>query len=301
MKKPAKPSPLLITLVETLIIFVILSPLDNNRAEAGNSESSGNCQGIGVPSEAVILCEECHVRDKGLEPNNRSEACDFCHGDGGGSGKQTKMMDVEFGRGHRLGYTGHSPDTDQATPYSVIDFSCLDCHVSHGDNKKELASHNQPGSQRLRDSLLRGNPNPANTADHNFEGKDVSLTDWCSSCHEGNGAMSNGGAPKDHRTGMIVYDEIADDWIGGFSHDCSSGGSLKGGLKYAEDGSRVTDTLYVQVEPLDEVNQGPTCQECHSAPDFPHQGSGISSADGSPDYQAGDEICLSCHPADALP
>ena len=287
--------------IQTLLLLLIWCQPEDNRAEAADSRDGRSCRGIGVISEDINRCEGCHARGRVAEPDDMSAACDFCHSSGVGSDKKVRMTGAGCGGGHRLGYTGFAPDTDRQTPYTVVNFSCLDCHVSHGDSQKAIKSYDKSRHQTPRNSFLRGKPNLANTIDHNFEGEDVSLTNWCSSCHEGNGAISNDGAPKDHRARMIVYDEIADDWVRGFSHDCSPRGSLKGGQKYAEDGSRVTDTLYLQVEPLDDANQGPTCQECHSAPAFPHEGNGIYLSSGSQDNQTSDGMCLDCHKTDTLP
>jgi len=264
-------------------------------------------------------CRECHAvhRARGRYMLTRADdeytACDYCHGSGSGAGKKVEMADEGISNGHHLGYTGIAPDTDYDTPYSVTGFTCHDCHSVHANKKRMIAGIidvdflNAPeGIAPPHIGLLLGRPNHSNTADHNFCGEFVDLTDWCSTCHEGNGGIANGGGsePKDHKDPMVVYDNITESFEEAYSHDCQTEGMTRGGDKYLTCDTTTTDANYPKVDPTDSENQGPTCRQCHASnwiSEFPHKSDGyVLLKTGASDTSL-DNVCLDCHKADSLP
>ena len=291
------------------IFILVLLLCAGSVFESGNvkAESNPGCPGTEILVQGKDSCRNCHVLEPDQNFQTRSEECDFCHGGGIGSNLSVRMEDVRFANtGHRLGFTGYAPDTDKETPYAVVGFSCIDCHASHNSREKVIGSYYDRSLTNSKDirtsgnSQLLGQPNPANTGDHNYEGRDIALTDWCSSCHEGNGAIGRGGSSKDHRYSTVAYNEVADTWERVYSHDSSGEGYVKGGQKYHYDGTMGTDASYAKVKPEDDINQGPTCYQCHSRSSFPHTGSGLPYK-GTATAAIPDGFCLECHKSDALP
>ena len=266
---------------------------------------------------ATNKCRDCHAvhRASGEFVLTRADdeytACDYCHGTGSGSGRKVQMADPGVSNGHHLGYSGYAPDTDEDTPYLVDGFTCHDCHSVHATDERMVLSidHSMddiPAGVILPHSggLLLGRPNPANTEDHAFCGEVVDMTDWCSSCHEGNGAIDNGGGPKDHQTPMVVYDNITDSFEEAYSHDSQTDGMALGGSRYELCDNEVTDPAYPYVDPQDGVNQGPTCNECHASEwisEFPHRSDGYALLKPGASDSSLDDVCLDCHLSDALP
>jgi hypothetical protein len=222
------------------------------------------------------------------------------------------MADAGVSNGHHLGYSGYAPDTDQASPYMVDGFTCHDCHSVHANKNRMIAGiidvdfedATAHGIAPPHIGLLLGRPNLTNTDDHAFCGEFIDLTDWCSSCHEGNGGIDNGGGVKDHKTPMMVYDNITDSFEEAYSHDSQTDGMSLGGQKYELCDNPVTDPAYPFVDPADGINQGPTCRQCHASnwiSEFPHRSDGYALLKTGASDASLDDVCLDCHPSDALP
>ena len=271
-------------------------------------------------STATNRCRDCHAvhRASGsfvlTRANDEYTACEYCHGSGAGSGRKIQMADPGVSNGHHLGYTGYAPDTDQATPYSVVGFTCHDCHSVHANRKrmvKSILQHSpgqsdsySPKAPPHKGALLLGRPNHENTSDHAFCAQDVDLSDWCSACHEGNGGINNGGGVKDHKTVMTVYDNITDSWDTGYSHDCQTNGMALNGLKYLTCDTQVADAAYPQVNTTDGINKGPSCHQCHNSDwisEYPHRSDSYVLLKSGASDTALDNVCLDCHKSDALP
>jgi opacity protein-like surface antigen len=142
---------------------------------AGYDPSTGQNLGQGPHggyATTTHKCRDCHAvhraagKFKLLRADSRTEACDWCHGQGAGSGYNIQMDNdeangTEYNVGHTLGF-GNSEgkykapdDTYPAyTPkYYMGGFSCMDCHSPHGNPQRMLGyidmgrMMNKPGLQ----------------------------------------------------------------------------------------------------------------------------------------------------------
>ncbi|MCX7832128.1 MAG: hypothetical protein N2440_04435 [Actinobacteria bacterium] len=107
-------------------------------------------------------CRECHAvhrasgKFKLLRADSRVEACDWCHGQGAGSGYNIQMdnddsLTQEYNVGHTLGFGNKDGDykaPDDTYPaytpkYYMGGFSCIDCHSPHGNPQRLLGFMDQ--------------------------------------------------------------------------------------------------------------------------------------------------------------
>ena len=108
-------------------------------------------------------CQDCHSTHyaKGsymlLRANSREDACEFCHGGGGGSTLNIQMdnaYDADgpvtgdnrgMGTGHTLGYEGSAPADIQPAYTQANGFACFDCHTPHGNSARVMTTFANPG------------------------------------------------------------------------------------------------------------------------------------------------------------
>jgi hypothetical protein len=112
-------------------------------------------------STSTHKCRECHAvhrasgKFKLMRADSRTEACDWCHGDGAGSGYNIQMdnddaMTQEYNVGHTMGFGvngGRYKAPDDTYPaytpkYYLGGFSCIDCHSPHGNRQRVLGFNN---------------------------------------------------------------------------------------------------------------------------------------------------------------
>ncbi|MBE0448028.1 MAG: hypothetical protein IBX64_08030 [Actinobacteria bacterium] len=256
-------------------------------------------------------CKECHAVHLATgtymltRADSRSAACDFCHGIGGlGTGTKISLNAEGHGLspGQESSPTITAPD-DISPPYSIQPsrWGCPECHSVHDSQTVRLTR--ETGVLVLYDTtkLLKANPNPSRTSSSPYLYYDPALINettrettqtishWCSTCHNANFGL--------HTDRKLV------DGVSVYSHDSSGGG-------YS------TDTAgRVEVKPLDGINKGPTCKQCHKATGiggkFPHSSESTSTTGQpltTPDMlEAGtkanelDRVCTGCHYTPSLP
>lgn len=253
-------------------------------------------------------CRECHAVHRAfgswklLRANGRADSCRFCHApSGGGAGKNIAMGDAGVSNGHHLWWVGTAPDTLQAGPYQTRPdgLTCLDCHSVHANPRRMVGDITDSG----RDQLLLGDPNNNNAT--GYCGAAVGLTDWCADCHGGNVGL--------HTVQKSIYD--GEEFIHAYSHDCQTNGYTTGDNIYITCGDTVYDANAIKVDPEDEVNNGPTCRQCHFRANlranndyFPHRSQNtyvfLAGQTGNTDDVDADElddVCIRCHNYDHLP
>ncbi|MCG2808023.1 MAG: hypothetical protein L6413_07115 [Coriobacteriia bacterium] len=118
-------------------------------------------------------CQDCHSTHyaKGsymlLRANKREDACEFCHGGGGGSTINIQMDnaydangpvtsgDRGMGTGHTLGYEGAAPADIEPAYTQANGFACFDCHTPHGNSARVLTTFANPGRAYFEDETER--------------------------------------------------------------------------------------------------------------------------------------------------
>ena len=245
-------------------------------------------------------CKSCHAVHLSeasyrlLRPGttNAATACEYCHGQTGIVPNKRVWIDAN-GHGLDAEQTGEIvvPDDTTYTAYGNAEWGCVNCHSPHASNLVVLSEEPLAGDQLLRKFP---NPNkPTGGAFYDATTGTLTLTQWCSNCHEANYGL--------HTDAKTTPQGVR------YGHDSSrSGYELEGG--------------WVKVAPDDGSNKGPTCQECHTADSapagiskgFPHAGGAswkmlkASSSTGTPSpIEAGkmDKLCASepCHDTTDLP
>jgi len=254
--------------------------------------------GYTTTSNKCKSCHAVHLADSQyrlLRPGavNAATACDYCHGEAGIVPTKRVWLDSN-GHGLDPGKTDDVvvPDDTTYTSFRNDVWTCVACHSPHGAGVVTLSE--EPAI--TTSLLLRKFPNPAKPAGnayYNGTTGTLTLTAWCSNCHEANFGSHEEG--KSTPTGIR------------YGHDSSTTGyQLSGG--------------WVVVAPDDAVNAGPSCQQCHTADrapagmsqGFPHAGGDSwkmlrsSSSTGAPgpiEADKLDKLCAStpCHKAIDLP
>lgn len=110
-------------------------------------------------------CQDCHAVHIAsgafmlMRSDRRENACDFCHGGGGGSAINIQMdnaYDAERlvasntdgqGTGHTVGYSGLSPLDIKPAYWDTQGLVCFDCHTPHGASTRVLTTFANPGSR----------------------------------------------------------------------------------------------------------------------------------------------------------
>ena len=112
-------------------------------------------------STGTHKCRECHAvhrasgKFKLTRADSRTEACEWCHGCGAGSGFNIQMdnddaLTQEYNVGHTLGFGvngGKYKAPDDTYPaytpkYYMGGFSCIDCHSPHGNKWRVIGYNN---------------------------------------------------------------------------------------------------------------------------------------------------------------
>jgi len=248
-------------------------------------------------------CKECHAVHLATgsymltRANTRAETCNFCHGVAG-AGIGTKVALNE--EGHGLSATQKNEENliapdDTVDPYTIqtSNWGCVECHSPHDNKTVKLAGNTTT-------KLLKQDPNQGktylyyNTSLINTSTKETTqtLSHWCSTCHNADFGLHTD--PK--QVLMSGTTQTA------YGHAVSGSGYT-------------TDTAgWAIVDPLDGINNGPTCRQCHTATGiggkFPHSSESTStggSAVSTPDMlKSGskatelDGICNGCHNTSSL-
>jgi len=167
-------------------------------------------------STGTHKCRECHAvhrasgKFKLTRADSRTEACDWCHGDGAGSGYniQTDNDDAftkEYNVGHTMGFgtsDGKYKAPDDTYPaytpkYYMGGFSCFDCHSPHG-NPQRLVGYIDYGRTLPKQPYLQA---VANGLPHTVSYPDApDNPSFVKTGIEIPGSMSNPGADPTSRT-----------------------------------------------------------------------------------------------------
>ncbi len=263
---------LILFLATVLVIFMYASV-----ASASGYLSDATIQSMTDPndphggySNSTNKCKACHATHLAegsyrlLRTSDSSTECDYCHKDPTGIISTVTKINGATAEGHTMGYSGDAPD-DTDTAWNTSGLKCADCHSVHDNNTVQLADMTST-------HMLKDNPDGEGSA---FTSSDY-LTAWCADCHGANRGL--------HTVGKTV------------------GGATRYGHDSSDEGT-VLDGANVKVDPDDGVNNGPTCNECHSATAFPHDAAG-SSKDLLKDGYGGtalDDVCNDCHVIASLP
>ncbi|MBS3908952.1 MAG: hypothetical protein KGZ93_04920 [Actinobacteria bacterium] len=244
-------------------------------------------------TSASNRCKDCHAGHRALgmyrltRADIRGDSCNFCHGVSGAATK-TVILDAN---GHgisadKIGKPVIAPgDTDPAYTVPSTMWGCLECHSVHDNQSIKPAGYSS-------NKLLKSNPNPGKSYLYYTPvvGESTqTLSQWCSTCHNANFGAS-----------------------GDIEHKIVPLGALTGrAASHASSGAGIaTDTSgKVIVNSYDQINNGPTCKQCHPsdggnpavAAKFPHT-SGSAPAmlkAGSSPIQV-DNICVGCHQTASL-
>lgn len=226
-------------------------------------------------SNSTNRCKTCHATHLAegsyrlLRVSSSSTECDYCHKDPTGIISTTTKVDGSTTEGHTMGAWASTKAPDETdTDAFVADsggLKCADCHTVHDNNTVALVDL---GSTHM----LKENPDGYGSA---FTSSDY-LTEWCADCHGANRGL--------HTVGKTVGASTR------YGHDSSDGGMTM-------------DGAWPEVDPADGTNNGPTCNDCHSASQFPHDADG-SSEDLLKDSYGGtalDDVCNDCHNTVSLP
>ncbi|MHB8841609.1 MAG: hypothetical protein ACYC56_07450 [Candidatus Aquicultor sp.] len=240
-------------------------------------------------TDTTNKCQECHAVHiatgtyRLTRANVRSEACAFCHGDGGISIRHI-VLD-EHGHGvstdQAEGMITAPDDTDPPYTKNAKLWGCLECHSVHGNQTIKL-------SDLSYDRLLKSDPNPAKNNNYLHYTPVVgestqTVSQWCSTCHNANFGSSAElkTVPKGAITGNVA------------GHSSSAGGSTN-----TPDG--FADVKY--------DGNGPTCRQCHTADggsgtsEFPHSsGSSPALLKAGTTERGIDNACTGCHNTASMP
>lgn len=247
-------------LLLTVIILVLWAGPAFAAGYNSDSETTGSAPHGGYTTTGN-KCKSCHAvhlaggqyRLLRSSADNASTACKYCHGDTGIVTTKRVWLD-DNGHGLSAEQTGDVviPDDTTYTAFRNDVWSCVACHSPHGANTVTLSEEPSVTSS----FILRKFPNPSKlngNAYYTGTTGTLTITAWCSNCHEANfGSHTEGkSTPAGTRYG----------------HDSSTTGyQLSGG--------------WVIVAPDDATNTGPKCQQCHTADraptnisqGFPHAG-----------------------------
>lgn len=220
-----------------------------------------------------------------------STACQYCHGETGIVTTRRAWFDTN-GHGLSVDQTGEivAPDDTTYTAFRAGVWGCIACHSPHAAGVVTLVDEPMTSSK-----ILRRFPNPfkpTGSAYYNGTTGTLTITQWCTNCHEANYGLHT--APKGTPQGTR------------YGHDVSTAGYVLVGN-------------YARVIPTDTVNNGPKCKQCHSAKrvesqtsitkGFPHAGGdswkmlGASSTPVKIEPTKLDDLCASepCHRPTDLP
>lgn len=258
MKKEFAPLLLLALIAILLLPASAYASGYNSTTETTGNPPHGDYTIVGNKCKS---CHATHLSDsqyKLLRPGttNASTACQYCHGATGIVTTKRVWLDAN---GHGLDTTNQTgdvvvPDDTTYTSWSNDVWGCAVCHAPHANDVVVLS---EDPSAPTSSMLLRKFPNPSKPnggAAYNGAAGSLTVTYWCSNCHEANFGS--------HTQGQQTPQGVR------YGHDSSSAGyELVGG--------------WVKVAPDDGINQGPTCRQCHAADSptlagmskpFPHAG-----------------------------
>ncbi len=245
--------------------------------------------GYSTTSNKCKACHAVHLAEGSyrlLRADTPGEECAYCHGTGGII-TAIQQVDGQTTNGHTMNATTANitaPDDVDATPFVTEDggLKCADCHSVHDNGTVRLAGN-------VDTKILKQNPDGSGA---DFINDVTTLSEWCADCHDANFGLHNVAIDKDGNVKQVGVDLK-------YGHDSSSDGVVLIGA----------DLL---VEPGDSVNNGPTCNECHSNTGFPHDSLNTAQEPEGPSAMLRntyddaadehlDEVCMDCHPTGTLP
>jgi len=241
-----------VTLVSGAICLLFF--LQTSMALAGGYENTETTIPHGGFALTTNYCKRCHaVHLAGIDDTNNElnlgewrllrpgsrdtqTACMYCHGP---TGITTKKVWFDE-QGHGLSSDTANgdvlaPDDTTDTVFSNQWWGCTTCHNPHNAKTVVLT-----GEGFITSKLLKKFPNPKKpNGTAYYDGTTtLTLTQWCTNCHEANYGLHTD--PKTTPIGTRYGHDVSTE---GFSTDASG---------------------YAQVNPDDGQNKGPRCQQCHT-------------------------------------